>query len=186
MQKKSSTMSLDEFKDMRESWRKSIAEAEIKRIQYLKGQNQLHRTYTQIKKNQYIVQTLIDKKLKYRLDTAKNVVLVGCGMHPYSLFDLHQQYPHIKSVGIEIVPERAQLAEILIKHSPAKDNIIVTNQNGLDYDYSWLDIDDLVFVSVDVEIEKKIQEKVIMTSKASSFLCAPYHTSWREAWLSNT
>ena len=63
MQKKSSTMSLDDFKDMREEWRKSIAEAEIKRIQYLKGQNQLHRTYTQIKKNQYIVQTLIDKKL---------------------------------------------------------------------------------------------------------------------------
>ena len=29
-------MSLDEFKDMRESWRKSIAEAEIKRIQYLR------------------------------------------------------------------------------------------------------------------------------------------------------
>ena len=39
MQKKSSTMSLDDFKDMREEWRKSIAEAEIKRIQYLKGQN---------------------------------------------------------------------------------------------------------------------------------------------------
>ena len=43
MQKKSSTMSLDDFKDMREEWRKSIAEAEIKRIQYLKAQNQLHR-----------------------------------------------------------------------------------------------------------------------------------------------
>ena len=84
------------------------------------------------------------------------------------------------------MPERAQLAEILIKHSPAKDTITVVNQNGLDYDYSWLDIDDLVFVSVDVEVEKKIQEKVIMTSKASAFLCAPYHTSWREAWLSNT
>ena len=39
-------MSLDDFKDMRKQWRKSIAEAEIKRIQYLKGQNQLHRTYT--------------------------------------------------------------------------------------------------------------------------------------------
>ena len=62
--KKSSTMSLDEFKDMREEWRKSIAEAEIKRTIF-NFQINLHRTYTQIKKNQYIVRTLIDKKLKY-------------------------------------------------------------------------------------------------------------------------
>ena len=43
-----------------------------------------------------------------------------------------------------------------------------SNQNGLDYDYSWLDIDDLVFVSVDVEVEKKIQENETIASKSKN------------------
>jgi hypothetical protein len=26
----------------------------------------------------------------------------GCGLYPYSMFDLHRQYSHIKQVGLEI------------------------------------------------------------------------------------
>jgi len=184
VQKKSSSISLDEFKKIRNEWREQIAISEIKQISYWKSINALELAYKNAAKNKYIVMTLRDKKMRYKFPKAKNVVLVGSGMYPYSLFDLHKQYPHIKSIGIEIDKKRALISKILVEKSPAKDMITITNCDGIDYDYSWLDHDDLVFVSVDVEIEKKIQEKVILESKASPFLCAPYHTAWRDAYLS--
>jgi hypothetical protein len=168
---------------MREEWREQIALGEIQQISYWKAMNTLELAYKKVDKNKYIVMTLRDKKMRYRFETANNVVLIGSGLYPYSLFDLHKQYPHIKSVGVEIDKKRARISRVLIEKSPAKDMITIENCDGLNYDFSWLGIDDLVFVSVDVEIEKKIQKKVILESKASPFLCAPYHRAWRDAYL---
>ena len=161
-----------------------IALAEIQKISYWKSIGKLELAYEKAALNKYVVMTLRDKKMRYMFPKANNVVLIGSGMYPYSLFDLHKQYPHIKSVGVEIDKKRALVSRVLVEKSPAKDMITIENCNGLDYDFSWLGIDDLVFVSVDVEIEKKIQKKVILESKASPFLCAPYHTAWRDAYLS--
>lgn len=182
--KKSSTISLEQFKKMRNDWREQIALLEIQQISYWKSINNLELAYKNADKNKYVVMTLRDKKMRYKFKTANNVILIGSGMYPYSLFDLHKQYPHIKSVGIEIDKKRALISRVLVEKSPAKDMITIENCDGLEYNYSWLGHDDLVFVSVDVEIEKKIQEKVILESKASPFLCAPYHTAWRDAYLS--
>jgi tRNA G46 methylase TrmB len=182
VQNESSTISLEKFKQLRQQWREQIALVEIQKIQYWKNKGNLSQAYFKAKRNQYVVQTLVDKKMRYKFETTKNVVLIGCGMYPYSLFDLHKQYPHINSTGIEIDKNRCVIAKKLINASPAKHNIKVVNLNGIDYDYSWLGIDDLVFVSVDVEIEKEILHRVIMTSKATPFLCAPYHTAWRKAY----
>tara|TARA_R110001592_G_scaffold54396_10_gene166476 strand:- start:677 stop:1246 length:570 start_codon:yes stop_codon:yes gene_type:complete len=181
---KSSNISLDEFKRMREEWREQIALAEIQQISHWKSIDRLELAYEKAALNKYVVMTLRDKKMRYMFPKASNVVLIGSGMYPYSLFDLHKQYPHIKSVGVEIDKKRALVSRVLVEKSPAKDMITIENCNGLNYDFSWLGIDDLVFVSVDVEIEKKIQKKVILESKASPFLCAPYHTAWRDAYLS--
>ena len=85
--------------------------------------------------------------------------MIGSGMYPYSMFDVHKQYPHIKQVGLEIDDKRATISEKLIEASPAKDSnkVITKCIDALDYDYSWLDHDDLVFVSVDVD-HKEITE----------------------------
>jgi len=183
VQKESSSISLEQFKELRNKWREQIAAVEIAKIKNWQKNKDLTEAYKSAKRNQYIVQTLVDKKMRYKFLSTNRVVLIGCGMYPYSLFDLHKQYPSINSIGIEVDSNRALIARKLVSCSPAKDKIKIVNENGFNYDYSWLGIDDLVFVSVDVEIEKSILEKVIMTSKASPFLCAPYHSAWRKAYL---
>jgi hypothetical protein len=46
---------------------------------------------------------------------------------------------------------RAKVSRKLIAASPAKEAIKIVTMNALDFDYSWLGIDDLIFVSVDVD-----------------------------------
>jgi tRNA G46 methylase TrmB len=46
--------------------------------------------------------TLRDKKQLCKLDSNPKVILVGSGMYPYSMFDLHKRNPEIKQIGIEI------------------------------------------------------------------------------------
>ena len=103
--------------------------------------------------------------------------MVGSGMYPYSMFDVHKQYPHIKQVGLEIDKKRSTISRKLIDASPAKDSITIITIDGVEYDYSWLDHDDLIFVSVDVD-HKKIIDKVLQTSKAHINICAPYDKTW--------
>ena len=103
--------------------------------------------------------------------------MIGSGIYPYSMFDVHKQYPHIKQVGLEIVPARAKLSKKLTEASPAKEDIEIMCMDAIEYDYSWLEIDDLIFISVDVD-SKKIAEKIIETSKAHLYTCAPYENTW--------
>ena len=88
VQKKSSNISLDDFKKMRSVWREQIALVEIQQITYWKSINNLELAYKNAAKNKYIVMTLRDKKMRYKFPKANNVVLIGSGMYPYSLFDL--------------------------------------------------------------------------------------------------
>ena len=174
---------LKNLKDEETDWKELILLNEVTLLRHF-SEVGLHYAYHEAEHNAWIVKTLVDKKQRYKFETCKSIVLVGCGLYPYSMFDLHKQYPHINSVGVEIDDKRCKIAEALVNASPGKDSIKIVNCDGMDYDFTWLGIDDFVFVSVDVEKEKDIQQKVIMTSKASPFLCAPYHTAWREAFLS--
>ena len=88
--KKSSTISLEQFKKMRNDWREQIALLEIQQISYWKSINNLELAYKNADKNKYVVMTLRDKKMRYKFKTANNVILIGSGMYPYSLFDLHK------------------------------------------------------------------------------------------------
>ena len=45
-------------------------------------------------------------------------------------------------------------------------------------------IDDLIFISVDVD-SKKIIEKIIKTSKAQVNICAPYDKTWLRNLISS-
>jgi hypothetical protein len=49
--------------------------------------------------------------------------------------------------------------------------------DGKDYDYSYLEQEDLVFLSCDISTQE-ITKKVIETSKAPIFICAPYEKTW--------
>ena len=104
-------------------------------------------------------------------------MLVGAGLYPYSMFDLHKQYPHIKQVGLEIDNKRAIIARKLTKESPAKDMIKIITIDGINFDYSWMAPEDFAFISVDVDGEQ-IFNKVLKTSKAQPLVCAPYKNTW--------
>lgn len=127
--------------------------------------------------NSWIFKTLLEKKQKKLFDTCSKLVMVGCGLYPYSMYDIHKKYKHIKQIGIEIESKRAGVAKSLVLNSPAKNSIGIINMDGLDFDYSKLGDDDLIFISCDVDNEEIIK-KVIKTSKAHFFVCAPYDRAW--------
>jgi hypothetical protein len=54
--------------------------------------------------------------------------------------------------------------------------------DGKDYDYSNLEHEDLVFFSIDVVGIDGVFQKVIETSKAQPFICAP----GKHAWFKNS
>ena len=105
-------------------------------------------------------------------------------MYPYSMFDIQKKYKHIQQVGIEIEDKRAAIGRDLVIKSPAKDYINIVN--GCIYDYGGINLgeDDLVFVSCDVD-NKKVIDRVIATSKAHIFICAPYEKTWLRALVQN-
>jgi len=173
----SKKFTLNDITTEEEKWREIVVQNEINLIKSYASEGGLGLAYERAEKNAWIVRTLRDKKQRYMFPKCSNLVMIGSGMYPYSMFDVHKQYPHINQVGLEIDSKRATISRKLIESSPAKDSIDIITIDALDYDYSWLDHDDLVFVSVDVD-HKKIIEKVLQTSKAHINICAPYDKTW--------
>lgn len=175
-------MSSEKFtmNDVRHSeklWIEMVAQNEMRLIKEFKEEGGLHLAYERAENNAWIIKTLADKKQRYRFKTCKNLVMIGSGMYPYSMFDVYKKYPEIKQIGLEIEKNRAFVSKKLIESSPAKNNIKILNIDAIDFDYSWLGMDDLIFVSVDVD-HKDIVDKVIKTSKAHIYICAPYEKTW--------
>ena len=133
--------------------------------------------YRFAEQNSWVYKTLLEKKKTKQFRECKRLILVGSGIYPYSLFDIHKKYKHIKMIGIEIDKDRYIASKQLVENSPAKDRIIIVNQDGNDFDYSKLEETDLVFVSCDVD-SNSIVNKVIQTSKAPIYICAPYNKEW--------
>ena len=177
LQMQSSRYTIDEFRKQERSWKYLIAQAEMSLLKFHKVHRFPERAYKNAERNSWIVKTLMDRKERYKFKTCKNLVMIGSGIFPYSMFDAHKQYPHIKQIGLEIVPARVKLSKKLVEASPAKEDIKILCMDAIDYDYSWLDMDDLIFMSVDVD-SKKIAQKIIETSKAHLYTCAPYENTW--------
>jgi len=140
--------------------------------------------YRKAETNAWIYKTLLDKKKTGMFKECKKLILIGAGMYPYSMFDIHKKYKHIQQVGIEIDNSRGIIGRDLVAKSPAKDHIEIVIQDGFDYDYTDLAEDDLVFISCDVD-SKKIMNKVIKTCKAHIFICAPYEKTWLRSLIQN-
>jgi hypothetical protein len=166
------------------AWKTMVAENEIRLLKLFADKGDLGLAYRKAERNAWILRTLRDKKELYRLDTCKISVLVGSGMYPYSMFDLHKRNPNLKQIGIEIDENRAKVSRKLIAASPAKDAIEVCTMDALNFDYSSIGIDDLIFISVDVD-HKMIIDKILETSKAHVFICAPYDKTWLKNLVSS-
>jgi hypothetical protein len=158
-------------------WKAMVAENEIRLLKIFAKKGNLGLAYFKAEKNAWILRTLRDKKQLSKLDICNKIILVGSGMYPYSMFDLHKRNPNLKQIGIEIDESRARISRKLIAASPAKEVIKIVTMNALDFDYSWLGIDDLIFISVDVD-HKAIIDKILKTSKAHVYICAPYDKTW--------
>lgn len=178
-----SKFTLDNLKDKKESWQQAIAEVELNQIKSIINKDGISGPYKATKRNSWIIITLRDKKQRSKLEKCNTLVLAGSGMYPYSMFDVYNQYPHINQIGLEIMPKRADMSRLLVQASPAREKINIITIDANDYDYSSLDDDDLVFVSADVD-SKKIINKVIETSKAHIYVCAPYNKMWLKSVVS--
>jgi len=174
---KSSQYTKDIIKKQIKNWKNTIANGEFQTVLNAQLSGCLDRLYKVEFKNSWIYKTVLDKKVKKKLEVCNNIVLVGCGLYPYSLFDMHRRYPYIKYHGIEISKKRAKLAKIVTKETPAADNLIIHCCSGEDFDYSFLSDEDMIFISVDVN-QNKIIKQIIKTSRAQFYSCAPYKSSY--------
>ena len=167
---------IKDLKIEEKGWKELILLNELTLLQRF-SQSGLKKAYSEAEHNAWIVKTLVDKKQRFKFKTCNSIVLVGCGLYPYSMYDLHKQYPHIKQIGLEIDSKRAAIARKLTNVSPAEDKIKIITIDGIDFDYSWMTQEDFVFISVDVNGEH-IYKKILETSKAQPLVCAPYRNSW--------
>jgi tRNA G46 methylase TrmB len=174
---KSSEYTKQLLKKTIKNWKHNIANGEFALVVDAKRQERLDKLYKVPFKQSWVYKTILDKKIKSNLKDCTNIVLIGCGLYPYSLFDMHRRYPHIKYFGVEISEKRAKLAEIVTRETPAKDNLSIHCCAGEDFDYSFLTDEDMIFISVDVN-QNKIIEQIIKTSRAQFYSCAPYKSSY--------
>ena len=173
---KLANFTIDDIKKEEITWKELVSYDEMRHLRRFKREG-YHLAYEKAQLNAWIIKTLVEKKQRYKFKSCKSIVLVGSGIYPYSMFDLHRQYPHIKQVGLEIDRNRAKVSRKLINVSPAKNKIKIIAIDGINFDYSWMTQDDFVFISVDVNGED-IYKKVLETSKAQPLVCAPYRDSW--------
>lgn len=119
----------------------------------------------------WILRTLNKHKARYKLKTCTRLILVGCGAYPYSLLHVHVHYPEIPLTGIEVDVRNGLTANVLMTKLGLPIEIEI--KNGLEYDYSTLAHEDMVFISCDVTQKLDIYKKVLETSKAQPYICLP-------------
>ena len=177
------------FHSKEEAWKNLVIKSELEKISTFTeeaknyptmkdfNKNRALLAYRRAEKNAWIYKTLSEKKKLALFKTCKKLIMIGCGMYPYSMFDIHKKHKHIKQVGVEIDKNRAMVADKLVSHSPAKDHIEIVHMDGKDYDFSELEEQDLIFISCDVD-SKQVINSIIEKSKAHFFVCAPYNKTW--------
>lgn len=169
--------------NIEKSWKVSLKQTEFGIVEpYFKQNNVEELKNLKIRKN-WIVRTLLDKN-KYNLfKTCENLIMVGCGMYPYSMIDLHKRFPNINQTGIDYDERCVKIASLILDKCNLSNSIKILNFSGLDYDYTSLKDEDLVFISCDVDGVDKIYNKIVYTSKAQVFVCAPNKKEWLDKYF---
>jgi tRNA G46 methylase TrmB len=171
---KSSKLTPDEKK---QKWIKNVESQEMRRVIDFKNAGRLSDLYEIDKKESWILRTIDDKKIRYKLKESNYIIHVGSGMYPYSLMDMYKRFPHIKYIGLEIIPERAKVSQIVLNATPAKEGVEIKVEDGTKFDYSFLSDEDMVFIGSDVDTDA-VFNQVLKTSGAQVYPCAPYKNIW--------
>ena len=173
--------SLKTFKKLEANWKQGLKESEFKFVEWI-IKNERYELFIQKEpRKNWIRETLTQQKCASKFKSCNTLIMVGSGMYPYSMIDLHKEFPNIKMIGLDYEEKCVKLSKFLIEKCGIK-NINIIEIDGKDYDYSTLEHEDLVFFSIDVEGIDEIFQKVIETSKAQPFICAP----GKHAWFKNT
>ena len=174
------TDAANKLKTVKVRWQHDQKSNEWNWIKIFKEHMDFSLGFATCEKNAWIIKTLVNRKERYKFKTCKNVVLVGSGFYPYSLFDVYKQYEHINLIGIDYDENCVRISQLLLDSANINDRIKVIHADGIEFDYSFLDHEDLVFLSVDIEKRNEIYSRVIQTSKASVYVCEP-----KNEWVKN-
>ena len=169
-------MKSEKYIKARNQWKQDQIHSELHRIKKHFERGDVENLYRYIYvRHSWIYKTILDHKIKSRLEKVEKLLLVGSGMYPYSLLDMYKRYPNITYHGLEISENFCKLARKIINKTPATIKII--NADAFEFDYSDFGIDDMIFISCDVDSEKTIKQ-IIKTSEAQFWVCAPYEKVW--------
>jgi len=159
-------------------WQSNLKDSEYEWIRLFTRRKDLSLGYDLAEHKAWIYRTLRDQEKLELFLTCKKLVLVGSGFYPYSMFDIHRQYPKIKQLGIDYDEECVKISIALIKAAKVENNIKIIHSSGEKFSYNILDHEDLVFISSDIKNIEKVYQQAIETSKAGVFVCAPYKNAW--------
>ena len=169
-------MKSEKYTKARGQWKQDQIDSELHRIKKHFERGDTENLYRFIYvRHSWIYKTILDHKLKAKLESSrKNFV----GWFRYvSLFilDMYKRFPDKSYYGLEISESFCKLARKIINKTPT--NVQIINADAFEFDYSNFGIDDMIFISCDVESEKTI-EQIIKTSEAQFWVCAPYEKVW--------
>jgi hypothetical protein len=94
----------------------------------------------------------------------------------------NKKYPEISQIGIDYDKRCIKISSTIIDKC-LLSNMRTVCSKGEDFDYSNLLDEDLVFISCDVYNIDIIYSKILDTSKAQVFICAPSRTIWLDNYL---
>lgn len=167
------------------TWKLSLKQTEFGIIEPYFKQNNIEKLKNlKINKN-WITITLLNEKKYTLLKKCENLIMIGCGMYPYSMIDTYKKFPKINQIGIDYDERCVKIASVILDKCNLSNNIKIKNVKGLDYDYTNLKDEDLVFISCDVNGIEQIYDKIVNTSKAQVFVCAPSKTAWLDNYFLN-
>ena len=164
----------------KKEWQKSLKDSEYEWIRYFTRRKDLSLGYDLAEHKAWIYRTLRDQKSLHTFSICKKLVLVGSGYYPYSMFDIHRQYPKIKQIGIDYDKNAVKVSTALIKAAKIENDIKIICSAGEEFDYTKLKLDheDLIFLSSDIKNVENIYQRAVETSKAGVYVCSPYKNAW--------
>lgn len=175
--------SLKTFKKLESNWKQGLRETEFKYIEWIIRNEKYELFIDKKPRKNWIIETFAEeKRLLNKFKDCTTLVMVGSGIYPYSIVDTYKKYPNLKIVGLDYDEKCVKISKFLIEKCKLHESINIICINGIEYDYSTLKDEDLVFLSIDVEGIDDIFNKIINTSKAQPYICAP----GKYAWFKNT
>ena len=168
-------MKSEKYIKARGQWKQDQIDSELHRIKKHFERGDTENLYRFIYvRHSWIYKTILDHKLKTKLEVAKKILLVGSGMYPYSLLDMYKRFPDKSYYGLEISESFCKLARKIIDKTPT--NVQIINADAFEFDYGNFEIDDMIFISCDVESEKTI-EQIGSALHMKKFGCLIYYLS---------